>query len=191
MWGLITSSPKGNDRSPESNVASNSKMSGLIRPKIKLDRAFMPVLVTSNFDDDLIKNEQASMETPFSPLLVYGKYFRRSRAANSVVSSPIWPKFKLVREFMHVLVTSKYKKDRIKATEKRWRHHFPHYKSMGAFCCHGHQSFDPICLKTLCSLSPPPVMLHVRFDQDWPTGFRDIQVRKCKIFVIQGQVTPK
>ena len=26
----------------------------------------MPVLVTSNFDDDLIKNEQASMETPFS-----------------------------------------------------------------------------------------------------------------------------
>ena len=27
---------------------------------------FMPVLVTSNFDDDLIKNEWASMETPFS-----------------------------------------------------------------------------------------------------------------------------
>ena len=26
----------------------------------------MPVLVTSNFDDDLIKNEQASMETLFS-----------------------------------------------------------------------------------------------------------------------------
>ena len=41
-------------------------MSGLIRPKIELDRAFMPVLVTSNFDDNSIKNEQASMETPFS-----------------------------------------------------------------------------------------------------------------------------
>ena len=78
-----------------------------------------------------------------------------------------------------------------KATEKRWRHHFPHYKSMGAFCCHGHQSFDPICLKTLHSLSPLPVMLHIKFDQDWPTCLRDIQVRKCKIFVIQGQVTPK
>ena len=26
----------------------------------------MPVLVTSNFDDDLIKNELVSMETPFS-----------------------------------------------------------------------------------------------------------------------------
>ena len=78
-----------------------------------------------------------------------------------------------------------------KATEKRWRHHFPHYKSMGAFCCHGHQSFDPICLKTLCSLSPLPVMLHIKFDQDWSTCLREIQVRKCKIFVIQGQVTPK
>ena len=41
-------------------------MSGLIWPKIKLDNAFMIVLVTSNFDDDLIKTEQASMETPFS-----------------------------------------------------------------------------------------------------------------------------
>ena len=41
---------------------------------------------------------------------------------------------------------------------------FPHYKSMGAFCCHGNQSFDPICPKTLCSFSPTPdpVMLHIK-----------------------------
>ena len=64
-------------------------------------------------------------------------------------------------------------------TEKRWRHRFPHYKPMGAFCCHGNQSFDQICPKTLCSLSPTPVMLHIKFDQDWPNGFRDIQVWKC------------
>ena len=41
-----------------------------------------------------------------------------------------------------------------KTIEKRGTHHFPHYKSMGAFCCHGNQSFDPIWRKTLCSLSP-------------------------------------
>ena len=46
--------------------ASNSKMSGLIRPKFKLDRPFMPVLVTNNFNDDSIKTERASMEAPFS-----------------------------------------------------------------------------------------------------------------------------
>ena len=53
-----------------------------------------------------------------------------------------------------------------KTTEKSWRHHFP-YKSMGAFCCHGYQSFDPVCPKTSCSLSLIPMMLHIKFDQDW------------------------
>ena len=78
----------------------------------------MPVLVTSNFDDDSIKNEQASMETAFSHYKSMG-FFRRSRAANSVVSGPIWPKFELVREFMHVLVTCKYKKDRSKNNREK------------------------------------------------------------------------
>ena len=36
------------------------------RPKIEVIWAFMPVLVTSNFDDDSIKNEWACMETPVS-----------------------------------------------------------------------------------------------------------------------------
>ena len=49
-------------------------MSGLIRPKIELDRAFMPVLVTSNFDDNSIKNEQASMATPFSHYKSMGNF---------------------------------------------------------------------------------------------------------------------
>ena len=115
-----TSSSKGNDRWPESNVprsispktlcslsptpmmlyikilsrlanwlqryssskvwnfrhsrASNSKMSSRIRPKIELDRAFTPVLVNSNFYDDSIKNEQASMETPFSHYKSMGNF---------------------------------------------------------------------------------------------------------------------
>ena len=41
-------------------------MSGLIWPKFKLDPAFMPVLVTSTFDDDMIKNEGANVEASFS-----------------------------------------------------------------------------------------------------------------------------
>ena len=50
-------------------------MSGLIRPKFELDQAFMLVLVTSNFDDDSIKNERASMETPFSHKKSMGEFF--------------------------------------------------------------------------------------------------------------------
>ena len=34
----------------------------------------MPLLVTSNFDDDSIKNEQASMETPFFHYKSMGKF---------------------------------------------------------------------------------------------------------------------
>ena len=94
-------------------------MSGLIRPKIELDQAFMPVLITSNFDDDSIKNERASMETEFSHYKSMGNFFRRSRAANSVVSGPIWPKFEPIRHFMHVLVICKFKKDRIKNNREK------------------------------------------------------------------------
>ena len=49
-------------------------MSGLIQPKIELKQAFMPVPVTSNFDDDSIKNERASMETQFSHYKSMGNF---------------------------------------------------------------------------------------------------------------------
>ena len=78
----------------------------------------MPVLVTSNFDDNSIKNEQASTEA-FSHYKSMGNSLGRSRAANSVVSGPIWPKFELVRDFMQVLYTSKYKNDQIKNNREK------------------------------------------------------------------------
>ena len=88
----------------------------------------MPVLVTSNFDDDSIKTEQASMETAFSHYKS-GKSFRRSRAANSVVSGLVWPKFELVRDFMHV----KYKKDRNKSNREKVEIPFSPLKVNGGF----------------------------------------------------------
>ena len=48
-----------------------------------------------------------------------GKIYKCSRTANSVVSGPIWLKFKLVRDFIHVLVTCKYKKDQIKNNQEK------------------------------------------------------------------------
>ena len=54
-----------------SKTPVESKLShGNQRPKIKLAKAFMPVLITSNFDNDWInvsiKNERTSIDTPFS-----------------------------------------------------------------------------------------------------------------------------
>ena len=41
-------------------------INGPWKSEIELVRAFMPVLIICNFDNDLIKNEWASMETQFS-----------------------------------------------------------------------------------------------------------------------------
>ena len=92
---------------------------------------------------------------------------------------------------MHVLVTCKYKKDLIKNNREKVETSFFPIVTQWGLSVAMETSFDLICPETLCSLSPTPVMLHIKFDQDWPTCLRDIQIRKCKIFVIQGQVTPK
>ena len=63
-----------------------------------------------------------------------------------------------------------------KTAEKKWRHRFLHYNPMGAFCCHGNQSPDPIWPKTLCSRSPTPMMHLIKFGCDQPIGLRDIHV---------------
>ena len=128
--------------------ASNSKMSGLIWPKIELDQAFMPVLVISNFDDDLIKNKRASKATAFSHYKSMGNVLdaQGQLTPKSVVRSG-----RNSNSFEILCMSSlpaSIKRIGSKTTEKRWRHHFPHYKSMGAFCCHGNQSFDPIWQKT-------------------------------------------
>ena len=75
----------------------------------------MPVLVTSNFDDDLIKNELASMETPFSHYKSMGNVLDL-KANSSLVSGPIWPKFEIL--CMSSLPAG-IKRIGSKATEKR------------------------------------------------------------------------
>ena len=87
----------------------------------------MPVLDTSNFDDDSIKNERASMEIPFSHYKSIG-FFR-----SSVVNGPIWPKFEFVRDLMHVVLTCTYKKDRIKSNREKVETPFSPLKVNGGF----------------------------------------------------------
>ena len=52
------------------------------------------------------------METPFS-------HYKSIANFLDLVSGPIWSKFKLVWDFMHVLITCKYKKDRIKNNREK------------------------------------------------------------------------
>ena len=57
------------------------------------------------------KQQRKSGNTIFPIIRSIGVFLRRSRAANSVVGGPIWPKFEVIHNIMHVLVTSKFEKD--------------------------------------------------------------------------------
>ena len=47
------------------------------------------------------------------------QFFRRLRAANSVVHGRIWPNFKLIQALMYVIITCKYEKDPIKNNREK------------------------------------------------------------------------
>ena len=74
---------------------------------------------------------------------------------------------------------ARIKKNQSKMKELEWSQDFSHYNPMGAICCHGNQSSDPIYPKIYCSQSPTPMMLLKKFNYDWPAGLRDIHVWKC------------
>ena len=73
----------------------------------------MIVLVTCKNEEDPIKNEGSRVLTRFSPLYVYGNFFK-GKAANSAVCGRIGPKFKHVPDFMVVLLTCMNEEDPIK-----------------------------------------------------------------------------
>ena len=88
---------------------ANSAVGGPIWLKIELIQNIMYVLITCKFKKYRINSNREKEETSI---------FKHSRTANSLVSCQI---------------ACKYQKFRSKTTKKKWRHHFPHYKSMGVF----------------------------------------------------------
>ena len=46
------------------------------------------------------------------------------------------------------LLPARIKKNKSKMKELEWSQDFPHHNPMGAICCHGNQSSDPILPKT-------------------------------------------
>ena len=53
------------------------------------------------------------------------------------------------------LLLARIKKNKSKMKELEWSQDFPHYNPMGAICCHGNQSSDPILPKTKCNHPHP------------------------------------
>ena len=80
---------------------------------------------------------------------------------------------------MHVLVTCKYKKDRIKNNREKVETSFSHYKSNGGFLLPWKPEFWSNLPQNIMQLFTHPSDATHKIDQDWPTDFRDIQVWKC------------
>ena len=168
--------------------ACNSKVTDPIQPGFELVWDFKPVLITSKFDEGPIKNECASLATPFSHYNTIRNFFKtRSRAPNFEGSGPIWPKFELAWDFMPVLVTCQFDKDRIK-TEGISVVREP----MRAFCCHGNHSFAGICSKTYKQPFPHPTDDTYKIcsrSGNWSWQFHNKSVEN--LIHPQGPITPK
>ena len=89
----------------------------------------MHVLVTCKYKKNQIKNNREKVDTSY----VYWKFNSPIRAHDSEVTDSIQPEFKLVWDFMAVLVTSKFDEDPIKNEQASLKTPFSHYKSMGNF----------------------------------------------------------
>ena len=98
----------------------------------------MVVFVTCKNEEDPIKLKALEWSQHYSLIL------RHSRATNSEVSGGILPKFKLILTFMVCLVTFKNEEASIKNEGYEWLQNFADYNPMGATCCNGNQSSDPI-----------------------------------------------
>ena len=88
--------------------------SGRIWPNFELIQASMHVLIACKYEKDQMKNSGDNVMTPFSPLKVYGIFFKRSRAANSAVHGRISPNFELIQALMYIIITCKYEMNPIK-----------------------------------------------------------------------------
>ena len=102
-------------------------------PNFELIQALMHVLIACKYEKDQMKTSGENMMASFSPLLGYGIFFRRSRAANSVVHGRISPNFELIQALMYIIVSFKYEMNPIKKRlRKRDDAVFP-----TIICCHG------------------------------------------------------
>ena len=89
-------------------------MNGPIWPKFELIFDFNLSLLPASMRNILSKMKSLSIGQHFHYNKYVGANFLHSRASSTEVNSLIWPKFKLIREFMAVLATCKFDEDPIK-----------------------------------------------------------------------------
>ena len=62
---------------------------------------------------------------------------------------------------------------------------------MGIISCHGEHRLGQMCPQTFFILSHFPMILHMKFGQEWPTGIRYIHLWNCGRRTYDGQKKSK
>ena len=89
--------------------------SGRIWPNFELIQAFMHVFIVCKYEKDQMKN---SGENVIFSIIILWIFFRRSRAANTVVHDRISPNFELIQALMYIIDTCKYEINPIKNVQE-------------------------------------------------------------------------
>ena len=127
-----------------------------ILPKFKPIQAFIVGLVICKNEEDPSKIEGTRVVTTsihyksmgFFPD-AQGHVTHKSLVGSCRISNPF--------EILWLsLLPARKKKNKSKMKELEWSQDFPHYNPMGAICCHGNQSSDPILPKNLMQSIPHP-----------------------------------
>ena len=84
--------------------AANSIVCGLIWSNFKLIQVLMYGILTCKYEKDPIKNSREKVATPFPHYNYMTIFFKRSRAAKSIVLGRNWSNFELIQAFMYVIV---------------------------------------------------------------------------------------
>ena len=116
--GWKTVEKKWRHRFSHHNPICNHGNQWLDWPNFKLIQALMYVIITCTYEKDPIMKSREKVETVF-PIISLWDFFKCSRAANSAVGGPIRLKFELVQALMHVIISCKYVKDRMKNSREK------------------------------------------------------------------------
>ena len=87
--------------------------------QIQTHPSLVHAIITCKYQKIRSKTTKKKWRHHFPHYKSMGVFFRCSRADNSVVCGPIWPTLQLVQDNMHVLVTFKFKMDRIKSNREK------------------------------------------------------------------------
>ena len=105
--------------------AANSAAGGPIKPKLELVRALMHVIIGSKYEKNQMKNSQEKVETPFFPSQPYLLPWKPMVGSGQISNTS--------KLSCMLSLPANMKRIRSRTAEKKWRHHFSHYKPMGIF----------------------------------------------------------